>query len=289
MYNIAVCPYTVITIFVAMDNMATCKFWFVTILLALVAAVFPQSYPRFEFSGTVLANNSYIRRGLIGIGPNNSLHCVTDNSLCCNNGEGNWYNYTGSIVQQGTNGDSDLYVTRGDGVVYLNRMAGGSSGMWRCDIPDSTGTQQSIYVYLGTLGDKMQGITSKTGLLHSTSGTGLSINVGRLTSSVISFTLDSEPNEDPPEFTLTCRSEGGPATTVEWRRNGEIVQEDSNHMTSQIIVDPSRNAVYNNTLRVRGREEGRYKCNVSNHFQDFITNTPPSVNISTFLLFRKFY
>ena len=38
------------------------------------------------------------------------------------------------------------------------------------------------------------------------------------------------------------------------------VEEDSNHMTSQIIVNTSRNTVYNNTLRVRGREGGRYIC-----------------------------
>ena len=107
-------------------------------------------------------------------------------------------------------------------------------------------------------------------------------------SSVISFTLDSEPNEDPPEFTLTCRSEGGPATTVEWRRNGELVQEDGNHMTSQIIVDQSSLAVYNNKLRVREREEGTYTCNASNNFQDFVTDSPPSVNISTLFLHCKF-
>ena len=41
------------------------------------------------------------------------------------------------------------------------------------------------------------------------------------------------------------------------------VEEDSNHMTSQIIVDTSRNTVYNNTLRVRGREGGRYKCYIT--------------------------
>ena len=33
---------------------------------------------------------------------------------------------------------------------------------------------------------------------------------------VISFTLNSESNENPPEFTLTCRSEGGSVTTVMW-------------------------------------------------------------------------
>ena len=122
----------------------------------LVAGVSSQSYPHFEFRGDVLVNNSYILRGgqsdpeRIGEGHNDSLHCVTDNSECCTNGQGNWYDETGGEVQQGSDGDSNLYVTRGDGVVYLNRRTGGSSGMWRCDIPDSNGVQQSIYIYLGT-------------------------------------------------------------------------------------------------------------------------------------------
>ena len=119
------------------------------LLFALVAAVNSQSYPRFEFRGVVLVNNSYILWSNIGEGQNDSLHCVTDNSNCCSNGEGNWYNATGE-VHQGPDGGSSLYVTRGDGVVYLNRRRGGRSGMWRCDIPDSNGVQQSIYIYLGT-------------------------------------------------------------------------------------------------------------------------------------------
>ena len=81
----------------------------------------------------------------------------------------------------------------------------------------------------------------------------------------ITFThLHSEPNENPPEFTLTCRSEGGPATAVVWQRDGDTVQEDSNHETSQIIVDTSANTIYHNRLRVRGREGGQYRCRVSN-------------------------
>ena len=124
------------------------------LVFALVAAVNSQSYPRFEIRGDVLVNNSFIVRGApvhIGEGHNDSLHCVTDNSDCCSNGEGDWYDETGGEVQQGPLGGSSLYVTRGDGVVYLNRRRGGSSGMWRCDIPDSNGVQQSIYIYLGTL------------------------------------------------------------------------------------------------------------------------------------------
>ena len=120
------------------------------VVFALVAAVNSQSYPRFEIRGDVLVNNSYILRFRIGEGHNDSLHCVTDNSDCCSNGEGNWYDETGGEVQYRSDGDSNLYVTRGDGVVYLNRRRGGRSGMWRCDIPDSNGTQQSIYIYLGT-------------------------------------------------------------------------------------------------------------------------------------------
>ena len=121
------------------------------LVFALVAAVNSQSYPRFEFRGDVLVNNSFIHRGNIGEGHNDSLHCVTNNSNCCSNGEGNWYDVTGGEVHQGPDGGSNLYVTRGDGVVYLNRRTGGGSGMWRCDIPDSNGVLQSIYIYLGTL------------------------------------------------------------------------------------------------------------------------------------------
>ena len=74
----------------------------------------------------------------------------------------------------------------------------------QCFHPDSNGVQQSIYIYLGT---------SKTGIwlcsLFSAAG---NAHTGRLSSAVIYFTLESEANEDPPEFTLTCQSRGGPVT-----------------------------------------------------------------------------
>ena len=72
------------------------------LVFALVAAVNSQSYPRFEIRGDVLVNNTFIVRGApvhIGEGHNDSLHCVTDNSDCCSNGEGNWYDVTGGEVQ----------------------------------------------------------------------------------------------------------------------------------------------------------------------------------------------
>ena len=193
---------------------------------------------------------------------------MTDNSDCCRNGEGNWYNETGGggEVQQGSVGDSDrLYVTRGNGVVYLNRRTGGKSGMWRCDIPDSNGIQQSIYIYLDTFITGFIGCVPCFILLE--------MPTGNLSSAVIYFTLESEANEDPPEFTLTCQSRGGPVTEVEWRRDRVRVEEDSNHMTSQVIVDTSNNTVYNNTLRVRGREGGLYRCRVSNNRHEYVEGT----------------
>ena len=97
---------------------------------------------------------------------------------------------------------------------------------------------------------------------------------GHLSSAVLYFSLESEANEDPPEFTLTCQSRGGPVTEVEWRRDGVGVEEDSNHMTSQVIVDISSNTVYNNTLRVRGREGGLYyRCRVSNNRHEYVEGT----------------
>ena len=66
-------------------------------------------------------------------------------------------------------------------------------------------------------------------------------------------------------------------------RNGVRVEEDSNHTTSQIIVNTSANTVYNNTLRVRGRERGRCRCAVSNNRHEYIADTV----VSGMLVFFK--
>ena len=78
----------------------------------------------------------------------------------------------------------------------------------------------------------------------------------------INFTLHTEPNASVPEFTISCRTHGGPATTVQWTVNKALVQEDSDHETSQLILDTSLNSVYDNRLRVRGRRNGSYSCTI---------------------------
>ena len=59
-------------------------------------------------------------------------------------------------------------------------------------------------------------------------------------------------------------------------RNGVRVEEDSNHTTSQIIVDTSANTVYNNTLRVRERENGTYECTCNNNKHKYYPTNPLS-------------
>ena len=108
----------------------------------------------------------------------------------------------------------------------------------------------------------------------------LSISIGELNVAVVSLILNSEPNENPPEFTLTCRSKSGPVTTVMWWRDLVAVQGDSNHETSQIIVDTSENTVYHSKLRVRGKEAGLYTCNVSNNIRDFVSDLRSSAVVS---------
>ena len=65
------------------------------------------------------------------------------------------------------------------------------------------------------------------------------------------------------QFTLTCTSTGGPATSVTWTRDGGTVPYDSTHTLTQTVVDAS-SAQYNNTLTVTGVEGGSYQCTISN-------------------------
>ena len=150
---------------------------------------------------------------------------------------------------------------------------------WSISIAEEEEVQECGYVIFLIIMVYCRKSTSTLALLHQVYGCVcgvpclilLEMSTGRLSSAVVIYlTLGSEANEDPPEFTLTCQSRGGPVTEVEWRRNGVRVEEDSNHMTSQIIVDTSRNTVYNNTLRVRGRESGLYVCTMSNNRHEYV-------------------
>ena len=75
----------------------------------------------------------------------------------------------------------------------------------------------------------------------------------------MTFTVDSDLNRESPQFTLTCTSTGGPATTVTWTRDSETV---SGGMT---VLDDPVTAQYTHTLTVTGRLGGQYQYTVSNN------------------------
>ena len=75
----------------------------------------------------------------------------------------------------------------------------------------------------------------------------------------MTFINDSDLNGASPQFTLTCISTGGPATTVTWTRDSATTMGDE--MT---VLDNAETATYTHTLTVTGRLGGLYQCNVSN-------------------------
>ena len=79
----------------------------------------------------------------------------------------------------------------------------------------------------------------------------------------IAFQLDTDPATDPPVFTLTCTSTGGPVSTVSWRRDGTILSDGSTYNITSQVTD-TVTATYTHTLTVTGRLLGLYQCNVSN-------------------------
>ena len=75
----------------------------------------------------------------------------------------------------------------------------------------------------------------------------------------VTFTVDSDLNGASPQFTLTCISTGGPATTVTWTRDSDTITEGT-----ETVLDDRVTAQYTHTLTVIGRLEGLYTCTVAN-------------------------
>ena len=95
----------------------------------------------------------------------------------------------------------------------------------------------------------------------------LMIHAGRiLLQHDISFQLlPLEPITDPPTFTLTCVTTGGPPTNVTWRRdNTEIDYQNNSNFAFSRTVTNFTTSTYNNTLTVTGRYPGRYNMTAWN-------------------------
>ena len=72
--------------------------------------------------------------------------------------------------------------------------------------------------------------------------------------------MDSDLNGASPQFTLTCISTGGPATTVTWTRGSVTVTEGT-----ETVLDNRVTSQYTHTLTVTGKQWGLYTCTVANN------------------------
>ena len=68
----------------------------------------------------------------------------------------------------------------------------------------------------------------------------------------------SDLNGDSPQFTLTCISTGGPATTVTWTRDSTTTVTEG----TETVLDNPVMARYTHTLNVTAG--GEYTCTVAN-------------------------
>ena len=72
--------------------------------------------------------------------------------------------------------------------------------------------------------------------------------------------MSSDFTRSTPQFTLTCISTGGPATTVTWTRDSTTTVTEG----TETVLDNPETAQYTHTLTVTGRRPGAYACTVSN-------------------------
>ena len=166
-----------------------------------------------------------------------ALFCLTNKTDCCNTPQGimgHWYFPNRSSIKHKISGD-DIYRDRGPSYVRLQRRnSAQTTGVFRCEVPDASGTNQQLYVGVYPVNS---GSPSITGLLYNRS-----------------------------TLTLTCTSTGGPATTVTWRKNGAVVEIDgTTYHQSQRVVNTTT-ATYENTLSstTNANFVGNFTCSVSN-------------------------
>ena len=171
-----------------------------------------------------------------------SLFCLTNKTDCCRSSDtpqgivviGHWYFPNGSSVKNTISGDN-MYRDRGPSFVRLQRRNNAqTTGVFHCEVPDASGTSQSLYVGVYPVNSGSPSITS---LVYN-----------------------------PSTLTLTCTSTGGPATTVTWRKNGAVVEVDgTTYDQSQRVVD-TRTATYDNVLSSADIANfvGMFSCSVNN-------------------------
>ena len=230
---------------------------------SMVEAHYPAKYPHVCFMGQTLANHSYVDLSQVGIStadPGNTVRCCTDLCTCCSNEQGDdrggWFLPNGGSLSTSS---YDYGMRYGDGRVDVYRQHHSMpQGIYRCDIEtkafhgDQITAGESVFagLYFSNEG-KMCSIASCLLTLY---------NAGDVHINSLLVSVDSDLNGASPQFTLTCISTGGPATTVTWTRDSTRV----GGTTKTVLEDPVT-AHYIHNLTVTGRRPGFYTCIVANN------------------------
>ena len=212
--------------------------------------------------GQNLSNNSYVNLSTVGSAGDNSdsVVCHTDLSTCCSGGQGvhrgDWYFPNGTRLQF----SGDIREARGAQKVFIRHTSGTheTTGIYRCDVPtnavhyeEDTSVRDTVYVglYPPDGGNGRVAVTYHNPTL-----------AGNISVYGVTLTVNSDLNGPNPQFTLTCISTGGPATTVTWTRDSATVTEGT-----ETVLDDLVTAQYTHTLTVYGRVGGLYTCTVVNN------------------------
>ena len=143
----------------------------VTCYVQHVLQYFPLIGPRLTLKGADVPNHGVINKdpSVIGEGAD-ALHCVTDDTTCCGGANGNrrgdWYFPDGHQLLSGTANAFLWYASWQTGAVLMNfrgTATTGTTGLHRCDIHDSTGTQHQFYTCIyADVGDNIFSCKSTT-------------------------------------------------------------------------------------------------------------------------------
>ena len=213
----------------------------------------------------VIPNHGYVEISDIGSSDTDALLCHTNRPPPIGDvsSGGHWFAPDGDRV--GNIGSPGFGRNKAPMLVRLRRTTGTAAdeGIYRCDVNDATETSQSVYVGLYSTGRGMYvhtatllGLTYHCLLYQPFSLLSSQIISGQITISTLDPTSDL--NGDSPQFTLTCISTGGPATTVTWTRDSTTTVTEG----TETVLDDTETAQYTHTLNVTAA--GEYTCTVAN-------------------------
>ena len=238
-----------------------------------------------NFGGENLPTNGYVAISALGSTEDTALVCRTDQPDCCegDNITGGWFNPNGTMIEFDASSSQGFYSSGGsDGIRLLRGTGIPVEGIYTCRTADGSSTIQTVFVGLYNEGGG-QYIHSFKKYSHLYIMCVCSAGI-LMVEDEIEFSLDSEPVAASPQFTLTCVSTGGPATTVTWIRGSEDVPGGT--MT---VLNDATTAQYTHTLTVTGRLGGDYQCTVSNNIPSDDTAHITSVDSTSITLDGEYY